>query len=141
MTDTATFALGTRDRKRLAALLGDADAGSPVLVRTAAGEIELPAAAQLAVAQLLTELAAGAAVHVFADERDLTTQQAAELLGLSRTFVVRLIDEGKLPAYRAGTHRRVRASDAVAYARRRTERLAAVDRIAEADVAVGVSYR
>ena len=73
--------------------------------------IDLPAPARHAVEQLLTELAAGSAVHVLADDHDMTTQEVAKLLGLSRTFVVRLIDTGKLTAHFAGTHRRVRAAD------------------------------
>lgn len=42
-------------------------------------------------------------MHVLADDHDLTTAEAAEL-GLSRTFVVRLIDDGVIPAHCAGTH-------------------------------------
>ena len=41
----------------------------------------------------------------------MTTQQAAEILGISRTYVVRLIDQGSIPAYLVGTHRRLRAID------------------------------
>jgi hypothetical protein len=61
---------------------------------TADGEIDLPAPVRRAIEQVLTELAAGNAVHVLGDEHDMTTQEVAELLGLSRTFVVRLIDDG-----------------------------------------------
>lgn len=52
---------------------------------------------------------------------------------------MRLIDSGKLAAHHAGTHRRVRTSDALAYSRRRKTRLAAVSKIADADTAI--SYR
>ena len=138
MTETTAFELAARDRKLLAAHL----AGSrPVAVRTSEGEVGLPPVAQRAVEQLLGDLASGGVVHVLAEDRDLTTQAVADLLGLSRTFVVRLIDSGKLPAHHAGTHRRVRAADAIVYAHERRERLAAVDAITEADRAVGVEYR
>ena len=110
-------------------------------VRTPSGEIELPAPAQRAVAQLLSELAAGSSVHVLADDHDLTTAEAGELLGLSRTFVVRLIDDGVIPAHHAGTHRRVRTSDVLAYARRRQDRLDAVAEITRVDVALGIPHR
>ena len=49
----------------------------------------------------------------------MTTQEVAELLGLSRTFVVRLIDTGTLNAHFAGSLRRVRAANSLAYARQR----------------------
>ena len=71
---------------------------------------------------------------------DMTTQDLAEVLGLSRTFVVHLIDEGKLTAHFAGSHRRVRAADALAYARHRQARLDGVAVIAAADIAVGAPY-
>ena len=140
MADPATFELSTRDRKRLAANLTDSTA-RPVAVRTATGEIGLPPVAQRAVEQLLAELAAGGAVHVYADDHDLTTQQTADILGLSRTFVVRLIDNGKLPAHHAGTHRRVRAADAIAYAQQRRAHIDNVTAITTADHTVGVAYR
>ena len=138
MSGRTSFELSARDRRRLAAQLAGLE---PLAVRTTDGEVGLPPAARRAVEQLLTDLATGGVVHVLAEDRDLTTQHVADLLGLSRTFVVRLIDGGKLPAHLAGSHRRVRAADAVAYAQERRQRLAAVDAIADADIAVGVEYR
>lgn len=136
-----TFELGPRDRKRLAARLSAGNSVRPVAVRTTDGEIQLPAAPQRAVEQLLNDLAGGGSVHVLVDDHGITTQRTADLLGPSRTFVVRLIDSGKLAAHHAGSHRRVRVGDALAYARRRQDRLAAVSEIAEADAAAGVAYR
>ena len=140
MPKSSVFELNQRDRKRLALKLSASNA-KPLAVRTADGEIELPAVARRAVELLLADLAAGVPVHVLAVERDLSTQETAELLGLSRTFVVELIDAGKIPAHFAGTHRRVRASDAIEYLQRRSDRLVAVAAIAEADLAAGIPYR
>ena len=135
------FELTARDRKRLAARLALPADVRAIAVRTPSGEIELPAAAQRAVAQLLSELAAGSSVRVLADDHCLTTAEAGELLGLSRTFVVRLIDDGVIPAHYAGSHRRIRTSDVLAYASQRQERLDAVAEIARVDVALGIPYR
>lgn len=135
MAETVTFELDDRERAQLSGELR-----RPIVVRTDAGDVGLPPTAVAAVEHLLRELAGGARVLVVAEDAELTTQQAADLLGLSRTFVARLVDEGKLPAHMAGTHRRIRVADAVAYARRRAARLAGVDAIADADDSVGLEY-
>ena len=134
----ASFTLSHRDRKRLAALLRTDT--RPLAVRTTDGDIELPFAARRAIAQLLADLAAGS-VHILSEDRDLTTQEAAGVLGLSRTFVVRLIDSGKLPAHMAGTHRRVRSADALAYLKDRERRLTAIAALAHEDALFGLPYR
>lgn len=140
MSDVASYEVPRRERKRLAAVVGEPATG-PVTLSTPSGAVELPKTASAAVRRLLEELAAGTSVHFVADDAVLTTSEAGELLGISRTYVTRLIDEGKLPAHRVGTHRRLRAADVLAYKARRDQRLAAVDAIAEADRAAGVAYR
>jgi len=64
----------------------------------------------------------------------------ADLLGLSRTYVVRLIDQGSLPAHMAGTHRRLSASAVLAYRDRRASKLVALGELTEADEELGLSY-
>lgn len=141
MSDVASFELPQAQRKKVAALVNGPDAGGPVAVRTDQGEVELPPTARAAVRQLLADLAAGTAVHLLTDDTELTTQDTADILGISRTYVVRLADNGKLPAHMVGTHRRLQAVDVLAYKSRRDARLAGADAIAEADLAAGVPYR
>jgi len=88
--------------------------------------LELPVPVLRAVARIIEELAAGhpVALHtVAADGQELTTSQAARLLGMSRPTLVALLDRGELPYRMVGSHRRLPASDVLAY-RRRTERAA-----------------
>ena len=63
-------------------------------------------------------------------EKWLTTQQVADVLGVSRPWVVKLIDAGELPAQMVGTHRRVRADELEKYRRvRRQKSAAAMDEL------------
>ena len=81
-------------------------------------EIELPAAAVRLLIQILTEMSNGNAVTLIPVHAELTTQRAAELLNVSRPFVIRLIEEGKLAHHKVGSHRRIRFSDLMAYKER-----------------------
>lgn len=77
--------------------------------------ISLPPFAVRLLLQGLSEIGRGRAVRMIPHEAELSTQEAAELLNLSRPYVVRLIDEGKIPSHKVGTHRRVRLDDLLAY--------------------------
>ncbi len=90
--------------------------------------------------RLLQDFAAGASIHLVPVDAELTTQQAADLLGLSRTYLVRLIDQCVIPAHMAGTHRRLKASDVLAYRDERERKYAGMAEIAEAEEALGITY-
>jgi excisionase family DNA binding protein len=82
-------------------------------------QVELPEEIYRALLQVVVALSAGRAVSVAPRSKVMTTQQAADLLGVSRPTVVRLIDSGELPAQRPGTRRQVLLSDVLDYRRKR----------------------
>ena len=85
-------------------------------------EIALPPQAVQALAKALGHLAAGKDVTVTALPHEMTSQQAAEYLHVSRPFLITLLEKGELPYRKVGTHRRVLASDVAVYKHRIDER-------------------
>lgn len=80
--------------------------------------IELPKGAVNLLARILTEMAAGNAVALIPIQAELTTQQAASILGVSRPFLIRQMEAKKIPFRKIGTHRRIRFRDVLDYKRR-----------------------
>lgn len=80
--------------------------------------ISLPASAIKLLQQILAELANGNAVTVAPKHSYVTTQQAADMLNVSRPFLVGLLDDRAIPFKRVGNRRRIRLDDVLAYKRR-----------------------
>lgn len=97
--------------------------------------LDLPVLVAEALAELLEAAADGQPALVLRSPNDLTTEQAAAVLGVSRPTVVRLVESGKVPARKVGTHRRLTLGDVLAYreatARRRGKALDQMVREAE----------
>ncbi|WP_432981612.1 helix-turn-helix domain-containing protein [Dactylosporangium sp. CA-233914] len=95
---------------------------------TAGDQVELPVEVYRAVRQVVEALQQGLAVTVAPQTQTLTTQQAADLLGVSRPTVIKLLDGGKISFERSGTHRRILLRDLLAYRQqRRAEQYDALD--------------
>jgi excisionase family DNA binding protein len=102
--------------------------------------VDVPTVAFRLMLNILREMANGNTVRVIPGHVELTTGEAAELLNVSRPFVVKLLDEGQIPSHRVGTHRRVRFEDAMAYrAAHRRLREKALDRLSDLDQELGLS--
>jgi excisionase family DNA binding protein len=93
--------------------------------------------------QVVRELLQGHAVGVVPLHKELTTQEAADLLGVSRPFLIGLLERGEVPYVTTGKHRRIRFSDLMEYKRRRdATRRQALDRLTELSQEYGLDrYR
>lgn len=93
-------------------------------------EIELSEGAFELLVRILSEMSKGNGVMVMPIHAELTTQQAADFLNVSRPFIIGLLDKGEIPFRTVGRHRRVRLEDIMNY-RRQTEqkRLAVLDEL------------
>jgi excisionase family DNA binding protein len=80
--------------------------------------IELPARAVALLVYILDAMAAGRGLMLIPENAELTTVQAAQLLNVSRPFLIGLLEAGAIPYRKVGKHRRIRVEDAMAYKER-----------------------
>jgi excisionase family DNA binding protein len=127
----ATHKLGRRSSVRIR-FLDDGEGAEPVAVPTSALRLFL---------HLLTEMSQGNAVTLIPTHAELTTQQGADLLNVSRPYLVKLLDEGKIPCRTVGKYRRVRFDDLMAYKRKDDEARAKIlDQLTAEAQELGMGY-
>lgn len=103
----------------------------PALVGADGSRLEVPEAVYEALVQVATAMARGQGVTVIPRSALLTTQEAGDLLGISRPTLVRLLEEGQMPYEQRGRHRRIMLADLLAYQREmRRERREALGQMA-----------
>ncbi|RSM71486.1 DNA-binding protein [Kibdelosporangium aridum] len=102
--------------------------------------LEVPRAAVELLARILAHMAAGQGVSIVPAHAELTTQQAADLLNVSRPFLITLLEDGKIEYRTVGTHRRVKAASLLAYMRNDDRsRQAAADELSALNQEMGLS--
>jgi excisionase family DNA binding protein len=103
--------------------------------------VAVPASALRLFLHLLTEMSQGNAVTLIPTHAELTTQQAADLLNVSRPYMAKLLDEGKIPGRTVGKYRRVRFDDLMAFKRKDDDARAKVlDQLTAEAQEMGMGY-
>jgi excisionase family DNA binding protein len=95
------------------------ESAQPKLVTSNGEEILLPESVCNILHQAVQAMASNRAVSIVRHNRELTTQQAANILNVSRPFLVKLLDEEAIPYIKVGSDRRIRFKDLIIYQEQR----------------------
>jgi excisionase family DNA binding protein len=120
--DREPIAAPNTDREALRGVEAMIQSGLELRVSAGDRSIELPDALRLVLEQAAHELVRGNRVSLLPLGRMLTTRQAAEMLNISRPFLIQLLEREEIPFEMVGTHRRVAIEDVLRYRAQRSER-------------------
>lgn len=91
------------------------EASQAKLVGSNGEEVLIPESVYSVLRQVVHAMASGKTITLAPHNRELTTQQAADILNVSRPFLIKLLEEDKIPYIKVGKHRRIRYQDLIAY--------------------------
>ena len=101
----------------------------------------LPRSVSRLLTHVLAEMAAGNAVTMIPIHAEMTTQEAADFLNVSRPYLIQVLEKGELPFHKVGTHRRVRFADVERYkAAVQANRSNALDELVRQSQELGMGY-
>jgi excisionase family DNA binding protein len=121
-----------RSRARRIALVEEKADGSDI------ARLEVPPATLRLLSQILALMARQQTFVLYPESSELTTKQAAEVLGVSRPFLIRALERGEIPFRKVGRHRRALMKDVLAYKRTmQVKRRAALDELVKTSEDIG----
>lgn len=133
-------ALAAESSRLLAALIGE---GERARLRQLDGEQEItvPVSAIRLLVDILNQMAKGNAISLVPIHAELTTQQAADVLNVSRPYLVKLLDEGEIPFHKVGVRRKIYFRDLMEYrTKREQESMDALDALTRQGQELDMGY-
>jgi excisionase family DNA binding protein len=122
----------------------DHSRAASITLTTDTGEhptVDLPPAALRLIGELLGAMSEGRPIVLMPTQQELTTVEAANFLNVSRPFITKEIDAGRLPHRMVGSHRRIALDDLLNYANKmRAQQAGALERMAENARELGLDY-
>jgi excisionase family DNA binding protein len=130
------------ERQQVQALERVLHPGVPVFVTSAGEQVELPRTVFEVLRTAVGFMSHGQAIMLVPDNQAITTQRAADILGMSRPFFVKQLEAGLMAHHRVGNQRRVYLRDVLAFAEKRdAERVASLDWLARDAFEAGMYER
>ena len=103
--------------------------------------IEIPSTAYQLLIDILSQMAQGNAVTLIPIHAELTTQEAADILNVSRPYLIKLLESQKIPFHKVGRHRRIRFEDLMNYKTQiDSDRMQALDELAAQAQELNMGY-
>jgi len=135
---TDPISIPTAQEKQIGDLRRLVQSGDAKLVGPDGRQIAIPQPLHDLLLVILRNLQSGNAISIVPEHRQLTTQRAANILGVSRPFLVGLVEAGEIPFHMVGRHRRIYLRDLLDYKRRRdAARHEAINNMARSEMEAG----
>jgi len=135
-------AISNKDQQEIEVLYDALRKGKAKLVGPTGEAQPLPDSLYLFLVALIGRLNEGKSVYIIQNQAQLTTIEAASIIGVSRQFLVGLLEKNEIPYHMVGTHRRIYAQDLVHYKVKRDQnRKRVIDDLAEHEAAEGLYGR
>ena len=132
LPNTEDVGLARASAQELSVLLAQMSMAERAHVKLDGHDLILPRQALALLRDLLSEMAQGNAVTIVPTHAELTTQEAANLLNVSRPYLIKLLEKGEIAHHKVNKHRRIRLDDLMAYKQQQALRSAqALDELAQ----------
>jgi excisionase family DNA binding protein len=142
ITTQEPIALPTTESQQVRELERLLTMGTPTLVSVSGERVALPETVYAVLRKVVQLMAEGQTVSLIPESQAVTTQRAAEILGMSRPFFVKLLETGVMAYHRVGNQRRVMMRDVLDFAKKRDEeRQASLDRLSRQALEAGLYDR